>query len=472
MASSGILSDYHKARNLPPQTLWERLLKKPAKPVCYAPFSNLTFGHSGQYLVCCYNRTYVLGMYPEQSIEEAWNGPRAQEFRKYIQQNDLSHGCQVCEVHINSRAFETVPARHYDKLGSGDGKRPAYPRRLDFELSNSCNLECIMCSGHYSSSIRKNREKLPPLHSPYDEDFLRQLEPFLPHIQEATFVGGEPFLVTLYHGIWERLAALHSTADLHIQTNGTILNSRVKQLLERLRFHLGISMDSLDPELYPTIRVNGRFDEMMQNFLYFREYARQKQTSLTISFCIMAQNIHELPDWITFANRHEVPIHFNLVSHPSHCTIQSLPRETLQQLIESWKSYVPTRGTELERHNADRFQSIVQIVSDSTANQVVYSQTDLDAINQAFAESSGRTRILQKLERFVQLSALGPEAQAENHAILARKLHLLFDHFIGQGVPEDLIAAQLNHISIETIADSLIHKSEEELYRMGKSFFQ
>jgi sulfatase maturation enzyme AslB (radical SAM superfamily) len=414
----------------------------------------------------------VLGTYPEQSIEEAWRGQRVQEFRRYIQQTDLSHGCQVCEAHLNSRAFETVPARHYDKLASTGGHHPAYPRRLDFELSNSCNLECIMCSGHYSSSIRKNREKLPPLHSPYDEKFLQQLEPFLPHIQEATFVGGEPFLVTLYLGIWERLVELNPTADLHIQTNGTILNNRVKQLLERLRFHLGISIDSLDPQLYPTIRVNGRFEEMMQNFLYFRGYARKKQTSLTISFCIMAQNIHELPDWITFANQHEVPIHFNLVSHPSHCTLQALPRRVLQELVHSWKSYLPARGTELERHNAERFQSIVQIVSDQAQTQVPYSQAELDAINQAFTESTGRTRILQKLERFVQLSALGPEVQAENHALLTNKLHALFDHFIQQGVPEELIATQLNHISTETIADSLIHKTEEELYQMGKSFFQ
>ncbi|MBK8706476.1 MAG: hypothetical protein IPN33_24860 [Saprospiraceae bacterium] len=30
-----------------------------------------------------------------------------------------------------------------------------YPRCLEFELSNTCNLECAMCFGEFSSSIRK-----------------------------------------------------------------------------------------------------------------------------------------------------------------------------------------------------------------------------------------------------------------------------------------------------------------------------
>jgi MoaA/NifB/PqqE/SkfB family radical SAM enzyme len=47
-----------------------------------------------------------------------------------------------------------------------------YPSMLELELNNTCNLECVMCIGELSSSIRKNREKLPAIRSPYDEAFV------------------------------------------------------------------------------------------------------------------------------------------------------------------------------------------------------------------------------------------------------------------------------------------------------------
>lgn len=44
-----------------------------------------------------------------------------------------------------------------------------------------------MCRGEFSSTIRKNREGLPPIDSPYDAAFFDQVEEFIPHLQSSRF---------------------------------------------------------------------------------------------------------------------------------------------------------------------------------------------------------------------------------------------------------------------------------------------
>jgi MoaA/NifB/PqqE/SkfB family radical SAM enzyme len=75
---------------------------------------------------------------------------------------------------------------------------------MELEIENTCNLECVMCIGELSSAIRKNRDKLPPIKSPYNEAFVEQLEEFIPHLKELRFNGGEPFLINSVFRIFEK----------------------------------------------------------------------------------------------------------------------------------------------------------------------------------------------------------------------------------------------------------------------------
>src|SRR6185295_19977224 len=105
---------------------------------------------------------------------------------------------------FESANFAGLRARSFDDLSEdryalADGVPFAYPKLMEFEISNVCNLECTMCTGFFSSSIRHNREHLPPIKTPYDDAFVRQLEPFVPHLKAARFLGGEPFLIRTYY---------------------------------------------------------------------------------------------------------------------------------------------------------------------------------------------------------------------------------------------------------------------------------
>ena len=120
----------------------------PRPVICYAPFRSLRFSLSGNALACCYNRKYSLGKYPENSVRDSWFGEKAEKLREHISHNDLSLGCQSCEKSITNQTYTSTDAMYFDYIP--EPIKSGYPVRLEFELDNTCNLECTMCNCVFS----------------------------------------------------------------------------------------------------------------------------------------------------------------------------------------------------------------------------------------------------------------------------------------------------------------------------------
>jgi MoaA/NifB/PqqE/SkfB family radical SAM enzyme len=334
---------------------------------CHAPFTSMNFAQNGDVSVCCYNRAYLLGRYPEATLEEMWLGENARGLREAMSKDPLPRGCEICASQFEARNFEGMRARFYDQFGesyaSASGRAPAFPKVMEFELSNVCNLECTMCNGFFSSTIRRNREKLPPLGSPYDEEFVAQLEAFIPHLEAARFLGGEPFLIRIYDQIWDLIARLKPGIEISITTNGTILNDRVKATLERLRAEIIVSIDSLSPELYEEIRLRASFDEVMANLDYLRSYGRRKGTGVTLAVCPMRWNWRDLPHMVDYCDDRGLQVFFNTVVFPQGATFGSMCYTELREVVESLSSQVPRNRTPLERYNAKQYGDLVRQIA-------------------------------------------------------------------------------------------------------------
>jgi molybdenum cofactor biosynthesis enzyme MoaA len=282
----------------------------------------------------------------------------------------LPRGCDICATQFESRNFEGLRARFYDRFAGDDGARaiddaPPLPKVMEFELSNVCNLECAMCTGFFSSSIRRNRERLPPVKNPYDDAFLDQLEPFIPHLEAARFLGGEPFLIRIYDRIWDLIARLNPAVEVSITTNGTILNQRVKDILEGLNAELIVSIDSLDPKLYEQLRVHANYDAVMANLDYFHNYTQRKRTSLTLAVCPMRWNWRDLPRFVDYCDDRGAQVFFNTVVFPQGATFGSMCRSELSETVASLRSERLRDSTPLERYNASQYRDVVlQIASE------------------------------------------------------------------------------------------------------------
>jgi MoaA/NifB/PqqE/SkfB family radical SAM enzyme len=279
----------------------------------------------------------VLGKYPQQNIKEIWYSEEGKKLRDHLEHNDLSNGCKHCLHYLEKKKFSGLKPLVFDQYS--DYKNEQMPKVLEFSLENTCNLECIMCSGDVSSSIRKNRDKLPPLISPYDDAFVDQLEEFIPHAREAKFYGGEPFMTPIYFNVWDRIYKLNKNMKLFTITNGTKLNTRIKEVLERQAFEIAVSIDGYTKETYSKIRKNADFDTVMKNLDYFNKYCLNNGYPLTISFTAMRNNWRELPQMLQLCNKLKAHIYISYVHKPYDLALWNLPSADLAAMIRELKSF-------------------------------------------------------------------------------------------------------------------------------------
>jgi molybdenum cofactor biosynthesis enzyme MoaA len=311
-----------------------------------------------------------MGTYPETSIEEAWFGTKAEKLRTYILNNSLEGGCSGCKEQIEAGNFQGSKIIPYDKYaGKTDilkqffkqkENNVEWPKVFEFEISNICNLECIMCNGYFSSAIRKNKEKLPKLHYPYDAQFIHQLRPFLPHLTDAKFLGGEPFLIDLYYKIWDEIIENKWKVRVHITTNGTVLTPKAKKYLDKMNAGITISVDSLEKEKLESIRKNLNYDDFMENLEWLKEYCNRKKTYLLFAVCPMINNAFELSKIVTYCNKNKIRIHFNTVWHPETVSLRHANENMLNRLIDDLESIPFETNDKIILHNKQKTIDLIQ----------------------------------------------------------------------------------------------------------------
>ncbi|MBX7182795.1 MAG: radical SAM protein [Bacteroidia bacterium] len=335
--------------------------KEKRASLCWAPGTNMYFTQNGEVKVCCHNMEFVAGKYPEQRLKEIWKSASAQLMRADMKNYTLGKGCEICKMDLESGAFEEVRARHFDHIPI----HPEYPTQMEFLLTNTCNLECVMCVGKFSSSIRKNVENLPPIPYVYDDAFLEELEEFIPYLKETRFSGsGEAFLIDANYQIWEKLVRLNPNCKIMVQTNGTVLNNRVKEILEKGNFHIGVSLDSLKKEVFEGIRPNAKFERVLEHIEFFAEYCRQGNRKFNISTCVMRQNWKEMPDFVKFSNGLGAVQTFHKVWNPRKFALNNLSSQDLDAIYSYLGQYDFETNTHLQALNRNHYHYFKNVVGD------------------------------------------------------------------------------------------------------------
>jgi len=350
-----------------------------SKHFCNAPFKSLTFFLDGDVMACWQNKQYLLGKYPKNSIKDIWFGERAEKLRKNILKNDLSLGCEECKKKLTKKDFKNIPAKKYDYLTIYKNKD--FPVSIDFQISNICNFECIMCNGEYSISVRQHREMLEPYNNPYDTNFISQLETFIPYIREASFSGGETFIIDFYYKIWEKIIELNPKVIISVTTNGSVLNDRVKNILDKLKFNITISIDSVNKQTYEYIRRNGKMENLLNNLEYFIEYTKTKNTFLTARVCPLKQNWKELPEILNFLNKKNIRTTFNTVLFPPYSSLWNLKSTELENISNHLKTSQIINENKIQNENYLNYYNIIYEIDKWTNEAVKREQNYPDIYN-------------------------------------------------------------------------------------------
>jgi len=333
------LAGYHDRRDLGHQSF---------RAACYAPFVGMSFDMNGVVSVCAFTRTTPIGQVGQDSLLDMWRGPTVRALRRAVEHDDLTHACTRCAEEIAGGNLTGSLAAGFDRFTAQ--RHPPWPTRMEFALSNACNLQCVMCSGEFSSSIRSSREGLPPLPQRYGDQFLEELSPFLPHLEQARFLGGEPFLAEINFRIWERLIQLGLRVECNVTTNGTQWSPRVERVLESLPFSIGISLDGLRPETVESIRVGVDHERLMGNVQRFIAYRDRTGASLSLTYCLMVQNVAEFVDFLLLAEELGCAVFVNTVRHPPANSPYLLGAEELAEVVAMLEAQRVAASSRLNRN--------------------------------------------------------------------------------------------------------------------------
>ena len=281
----------------------------------------------------------------------------------------------------------------------------ARPSKLFVETTTRCNLDCFMCVKQSCDHAIAEGEMSAATFA--------ALSPTFPHLNALVLNGvGEPLIhPQLDDFIRKAKALMPGHGWIGFQSNGLLLTEpRAVSLLEAGVDRICLSIDSVSPENFRTIREGGELTDVSDAFSALA--AAKLRTGrgdfrIGVEFVVMQSNLRELPDALAWAAARGAS--FALVTHvlpysPQHaceavygdCTDQALA------LFRSWKSEARKTGIDV-----NRYFDIVMKYSKSADEQRLVGM--VDALK---AEAENRGLFLD-LKRLLRLDCRQAEEVAE-----------------------------------------------------------
>jgi len=169
-----------------------------------------------------------------------------------------------------------------------------HPTFIQVEVSNICNLKCIMCPIEDYQPAKKRKLTL--------DEFQRIISQF-PFLNSIGLFGlGEP----LNNPRICEMIKICKSKQIYTEmvTNGTLLNEkRRSELIDSGLDRLFISIDSIEPENYESVRKGAKFETVIENV---KELIRQRKSlgkshpSVGIVVVLMNRNGRELTKIMNF----------------------------------------------------------------------------------------------------------------------------------------------------------------------------
>ena len=384
-----------------------------SKTLCPLPWIHLATRPNGDVRLCCTanasgadNNEKDIGLVKDQgkilnlqtsSIEQVWNSDYLRDVRLKMLAGEKPSSCVKCYNEesvgiVSKRQWETVIWKERLNLDSiidktkPDGSIPVDIPYFDLRLGNLCQLKCIMCSPHDSSSWIKDWKKQYPKYKTIElkkdqswnidfdytwyqkSDFLYDLRKQAANIKELYFAGGEPLLIPEHYKILEFMVETGYAKDcvLRYNSNGLELPEKLFELwnhFKQVKFNFSVDAygERNDYIRYPSKWNNvvdnlERLDDTPNNIIVNMACAVQLLNVLTV---------HELADWKINKNFKKINlpsygagvIGTHLVYLPDYLNVRVLPQELKNQVAKNIENFC-NRHAEYKDFSKDPYGQI------------------------------------------------------------------------------------------------------------------
>lgn len=174
----------------------------------------------------------------------------------------------------------------------------SYPRRLVFELTNACNLSCIMCG-------RNDTHFTPTI---FNIDWIDKFDHILNYVEEVTLMGwGEPTMHPYFTQILKKLNKYN--VRKYFCTNGMKLGEIKDSIFDDKVDIIAVSLDGSNADTNNRIRRGSDFNKVISDLKSIEEEKRKRSLQYPyINFVLtaMKSNFHQIPDMVRLA--HEIGI--------------------------------------------------------------------------------------------------------------------------------------------------------------------
>lgn len=175
---------------------------------------------------------------------------------------------------------------------------PLFPKSINLELTNHCNLECIMCTNPKSEFRKKgfmNKEVINKI--------IREVVANKKYISNGVIICGigEPLLHDEAVNVIEKLK--FNGIKVMLNTNGVILDENIsEQLLKCNIDRIMISLDATNKEMYKKIKGRDFYNKVLDNIFILLNTKKKlsSRTQIQINMLRMTENFQEIEEAIKF----------------------------------------------------------------------------------------------------------------------------------------------------------------------------
>jgi MoaA/NifB/PqqE/SkfB family radical SAM enzyme len=394
-----------------------------SKTFCPLPFIHLATRPNGDVRVCCTANASGAGISDDKeaglvkkdginmnlrdhTIEEVWNSEQMRSTRLQMLNGEVPASCTKCFAEEakgikSKRSWETEVWQERVCLDSivssmdNHGELPVDIPYFDLRLGNMCNLKCIMCSPHDSSSWIKDWKLQYPKYDLIDlkqdqgwdpnydyawykkGSFIKSVKNQAKYIKELYFAGGEPLMIPEHYSILEFMVeeGYAKNCVLRYNSNGTDISDRLLSLwtyFKEVKFNF--SIDAVG-EKNDYIRYPSKWDSLLTNI----HKLDNTDDNVTVNMACAVQLLNvgslvELAEWKLAQNFKKINrapygagvIGLHLVYLPSYLNIKVLPISVKQQVSESISTFANTYDTKeftTNKYGRERWLGMVDFMN-------------------------------------------------------------------------------------------------------------
>jgi len=248
-------------------------------------------------------------------IPTAWNSDYYKTLRAGMKRGSIEHTCYAhCGVQAVRRQKKAMPRqvltgrsevflrnrlRQFHEMSTGADELISKPTNISIGPSGACNHQCTMCHAAPARELTKGLELEEPFY-----DHLRTLLPTMEHLHVNG--GGEPLFSHIFRRFlletdWSKCPDL----QIDLTTNGTALvPAFVTKLFAAPFKSFIVSVNAATRETFLAISGRDDFDKIIANIRWLSAHRHafiHRRPALQLSYVVMRNNWHEIPDFLDFA---------------------------------------------------------------------------------------------------------------------------------------------------------------------------